>query len=83
MSRLHRNNESYNFKGINQTNDVYNLSDLNWKDDTLETGIGDTDGSDPSMKGYNKGWQMDPYEQRYYANKNNKTIIDKRGVNNE
>lgn len=55
--------------------DVYNLSDLNWKDDTLETGIGDIDGSDPSMKGYNKGWQMEPYKQRYYAN-----IIDKRSV---
>ena len=46
----------------------YNMSDLNWKDDTLETGIGDIDGSDPSVKGFNKGWQMDPYLQRYYAN---------------
>lgn len=51
----------------------YRLSDLNWKDDTLETGIGDIDGSDPSIKGYNKGWQIEPYKQRYYAN-----IIDKR-----
>ena len=47
----------------------YNLSDLNWKDDTLENGIGDIDGSDPSMKGYNKGWQQEPYKDRYYANK--------------
>lgn len=52
---------------------IYNLSDMNWKDDTIDTqhlwgtGIGDIDGSDPSMKGYNKGWQMDPYKQRYYA----------------
>lgn len=50
----------------------YNLSDLNWKDDTLQNGIGDIDGSDPSMKGYNKGWQMEPYKQRYYANIKNK-----------
>jgi len=45
----------------------YNLSDPTWVDDTLDTGIGDIDGSDPSMKGYNKGWNMDPYQQRYYA----------------
>lgn len=55
----------------------YRISDLNWKDDTLENNIGDIDGSDPSMKGYNKGWQMEPYKQRYYANK----ILDKRSVN--
>lgn len=64
---------------IQQKNDfsenIYNLSDLNWKDDTLENNIGDIDGSDPSMSGYNKGWQIDPYEQRYYAH------IKRRGEN--
>ena len=69
MNRLQPNNKDYVFKGIDQTNGVYNLSDENFKDDTLESGIGDIDGSDPSMTGYNKGWQQDPYQQRYYADK--------------
>lgn len=38
----------------------YGLSDLNWKDD------GDIL-HDPSINDYNKGWQMEPYEMRYYA----------------
>lgn len=69
MNRLHPNGKNYVFQGIDQTDGVYNLADENFKDDTVETGIGDVDGSDPSMAGYNKGWQMDPYEQRYYADK--------------
>lgn len=59
----------YNLIKDQFVDNVYNLSDLNWEDSTLDTGIGDVDGSDPSMKGYNKGWQMEPYKQRYYANK--------------
>ena len=47
----------------------YNLSDINWIDETLENGIGDIDGSDPTMKGYNREYEVDPYKQRYYANK--------------
>lgn len=38
----------------------YGLSDLNWKDD------GDAL-QDPSINDYNKGYQMEPYEMRYYA----------------
>lgn len=59
-----------NIEDMYNEEDYYNMSDLNWKDDTLETGIGDIDGSDPSKKGYNKGYQLDPYEERYYANYN-------------
>ncbi len=56
---------------------IYNLSDINWQDDTLETGIGDIDGSDPTMKGYNKGYQMEPYKERFYASKTAaKEVID-------
>jgi len=69
MNRLNPVEKNYTFQGADQTDQVYNLADENWKDDTLETGIGDTDGSDPSMKGYNKGYQMDPYQQRFYASK--------------
>lgn len=78
MNRLNPSNKNYTFQGIDQTDKVYNLADENWKDDTLETGIGDTDGSDPSMKGYNKGYQMDPYQQRFYAKKKEaaKEMID-------
>lgn len=46
---------------VEQTKD-YGLSDLNWKDD------GDAL-MDPSINDYNKGYQMEPYEMRYYANK--------------
>lgn len=57
--------------------EIYNLSDINWEDETLENGIGDIDGSDPTMKGYNKEYEVDPYKQRYYANKTAaKEIID-------
>lgn len=63
------NKKSFLGNSTIETDKIYNLSDMNWLDETLETGIGDIDGSDPSMKGYNKGWQMEPYKQRYYANK--------------
>ena len=56
-------------KPLDLRNQVYNLSDMNWEDETLETGIGDVDGSDPTMKGYNREYEVDPYKQRYYANK--------------
>lgn len=63
----------------NHTDDkVYNLSDLNWRDDTLETGIGDIDGSDPTMNGYNKGWQMEPYKERFYAKRSDKMRLLKK-----
>ena len=42
--------------------EIYNLSDINWEDETLENGIGDIDGSDPTMKGYNKEYEVDPYK---------------------
>lgn len=49
-------------KAVEQTKE-YGLSDLNWKDD------GDVL-QDPSINDYNKGYQMEPYEMRYYAKNN-------------
>lgn len=68
------NKKSFLGNSTIETDRLYNLSDMNWLDETLETGIGDIDGSDPSMKGYNKGWQMEPYKQRYYANKRGENV---------
>lgn len=64
------NQHNYNLNIDILEDNYYNVSDLNWQDDTLETGIGDIDGSDPSKKGYSKGYQLDPYEERFYANYN-------------
>lgn len=52
----------------------YGLADVNWEDDTLDTNIGNIDGSDPSKEGYAKGYNMDPYEYRLIAKKENKKM---------
>lgn len=52
----------------------YGLADVNWEDDTLNTNIGNIDGSDPSKEGYAKGYNMDPYEYRLIAKKENKKM---------
>jgi hypothetical protein len=65
--RLKKADYRIDVKNINSDDSNYHLTDLNWKDDGLVDG--DCYYGDPSINDYNKGWQMEPYEQRFYANK--------------
>ena len=73
---LKSRNDLFNNRS-NSYNSLYDNSETSAEDETLYTGEGDIEGSDPSKKSYDRGYYLEPYEMRYIAKKGESNMISR------
>ena len=75
-SFLKTKNDLFNNRS-NSYDSLYNNSETSAEDETLYTGEGDIESSDPSKKAYDIGYYLEPYEMRYIASKGECKMISR------